>query len=135
MKRLINLTKSRNLQKHTKIIWIIFIAYSLFFTTAQTSVAQLNSGIKLFDMPKTAQTTQKIAINPCENLEKRSVISLKEIIKIGHLPAETSMPFKNLINNASAMALNKCDKGVLYNYINTHLTFDDPLYFQLNGLL
>jgi hypothetical protein len=113
----------------------ILILCGFLFLNVQESTAQLGSGIKLLDMPKNTYKSKERIEKTCKKLENSTLSILKKIIQSGHLPAETEALFQNLINNKSAMALNKCDKGALYNYINTHLTYDDPLYFQLNGLL
>lgn len=109
--------------------------FCMVFLCASSASAQLSAGIKLLNNPKSAERELKPEELPCSTLEERVITQLKKIIKQGIMPIKSDSKLQSINTNISAMNLNKCDKDALYGYINQHLTFDDPLYFQLNAIL
>ena len=120
-----------------RIIAAVFVASGVSYGL-YASYAGKDNTIRVLEAPQNNTQNQNVAEKQkhfCDNLEEITLENMKKIIKIGYLPASKEPLFQNFSSNVSAMSLHKCDKDALHTHINKHLTMDDPLYFELNGLL
>tara|TARA_R110000868_G_scaffold218576_2_gene469205 strand:- start:131597 stop:131980 length:384 start_codon:yes stop_codon:yes gene_type:complete len=99
------------------------------------SHAQDNSRFKLLESSMNANTQSTQSTNKCQTLTSQIQNNISKVIREGQIYSQQDETVQNIRTSSSAMALNKCDKSKLYEFLNKKIDMSNPLYFEIYALL